>query len=715
MAPIEKDPVPAARSASSFQPVALENPVTITGACPVEGSEKRELFSESAKTVLVFPRGTVIRASTALVVGQRVLLFNNKTRKEVVCQVVKSSPVGSANRFVELQFMEPIPGFWDFLIPTAPSASSTAPTFRPPAKPTSEAPPLPDVTPGPPTRESVASASPAPPIPGFSFPQTGTAPAAPAIPSARVLPKPAFSTPALLRFSKEIEAHLAGAATSAQVPAETSTPNSSPASTMPSVEQLKLLTARLRAELSSLHSTSIPAAQPSPPAPSATRNAETPASRAAKTFPEMAQGEPKPVIKSGLDSNLAGRTPVPASLSAESVSGVRANSVESSDALVVRDLQHPQTDVSEERSLSESSVQPDRVTSAGSQTRLSLGLAAAALLVLGVGAGYFGQNHSTAPATSLKNPSSAVSPLPVVNSARVRRPATSFYPSKPSNSPNTSPVGNEKTPALENYPLAAPVINRAEGLHQAADDLPDFESNSASAGSDPLAVGGPVRHKGPAVPLPVGGELKPAQLLKSVHPAYPELARQKNISGNVQIDALIDASGNVAAMKAISGPLILQRAALDAVRLWKYSPALLDGAPTPTHLNVTVQFSALENSPPSHPPSAGSTPPSAGNSVRHDPNAPRPVGGELKPAQLLKSVHPAYPELARQKNISGNVQIDALIDASGNVAAVKALSGPLILQRAALDAVKLWKYSPALLDGYPTPTHLTVTVQFHGP
>jgi protein TonB len=58
------------------------------------------------------------------------------------------------------------------------------------------------------------------------------------------------------------------------------------------------------------------------------------------------------------------------------------------------------------------------------------------------------------------------------------------------------------------------------------------------------------------------------------------------------------------------------------------------------------------------------------------------------------------------------VQIDALVDTSGNVAEAKIISGPTILHHAALDAVKQWKYSPAQLNGQPTSMHLTVTVQF---
>jgi protein TonB len=88
------------------------------------------------------------------------------------------------------------------------------------------------------------------------------------------------------------------------------------------------------------------------------------------------------------------------------------------------------------------------------------------------------------------------------------------------------------------------------------------------------------------------------------------------------------------------------------------------------------------------------------------------VGGDVKPAQLIKSVPPLYPTLAKTQHISGSVKIDALIDASGNVSSMTVISGPAMLHQAALSAVKQWRYQPAELDGKPTSMHLTVMVQF---
>lgn len=101
-----------------------------------------------------------------------------------------------------------------------------------------------------------------------------------------------------------------------------------------------------------------------------------------------------------------------------------------------------------------------------------------------------------------------------------------------------------------------------------------------------------------------------------------------------------------------------------------------------------------------------------GTSRRAEPTAPAPVGGDVKPAKLVKSVPPIYPDMARNQHLSGSVQIDASIGADGNVGAMKVLSGPTLLHQAALTAVKQWKFQPAELDGKPTAMHLTVTVQF---
>ncbi len=65
--------------------------------------------------------------------------------------------------------------------------------------------------------------------------------------------------------------------------------------------------------------------------------------------------------------------------------------------------------------------------------------------------------------------------------------------------------------------------------------------------------------------------------------------------------------------------------------------------------------------------------------------------------------------------IEGSVQLMATISKKGDISAVKVLSGDPSLARAAIEAVKQWKYKPYLLDGVPVEIQTQVTVNFKLP
>ncbi len=90
-----------------------------------------------------------------------------------------------------------------------------------------------------------------------------------------------------------------------------------------------------------------------------------------------------------------------------------------------------------------------------------------------------------------------------------------------------------------------------------------------------------------------------------------------------------------------------------------------------------------------------------------------PKGGQLQQPKLLSSVAAVYPPLARAQGVQGDVTIDALIDANGKVSATNVLTGNPLLQKAAVDSLRLWKYQPAKLNGEPIPIHINVTIAFH--
>jgi protein TonB len=95
------------------------------------------------------------------------------------------------------------------------------------------------------------------------------------------------------------------------------------------------------------------------------------------------------------------------------------------------------------------------------------------------------------------------------------------------------------------------------------------------------------------------------------------------------------------------------------------------------------------------------------------PRAPVRVGGVIKQPTLLHRVEPVYPPLAVAAAIQGTVILEALVDEQGTVQDVKVLRSIGVLDRAAIDAVRQWRYSPVILNGRPERFILTVVLTFH--
>ena len=88
-------------------------------------------------------------------------------------------------------------------------------------------------------------------------------------------------------------------------------------------------------------------------------------------------------------------------------------------------------------------------------------------------------------------------------------------------------------------------------------------------------------------------------------------------------------------------------------------------------------------------------------------------GGNVQAANLIEQVNPIYPPLARQARIQGVVVMEAVISKEGSIESLRVVTGHPLLNQAALDAVKQWKYRPTLLNGEPVEVITTVTVTFN--
>jgi protein TonB len=715
----------AGDTAIKQQPVALEVPVTVNGARTVEGSDKREPFSETTKTVLVIGNGAVIRLSSSVAPGQLLFLTNEKTKKEVVCQVVKSKNYRSLSGYVELEFTESVVGFWGMRFPSdrlgaapetpalpqpaaltveapaandtssvvsakpvAPLSSTTSTSFDPgaPLKPASAAPiasviPVVPAAPVSASREFALNSAPANPVPPaptlFDSPRASEeqasileppkCPGAPAIINATDLPA---------AFEAKPVAPAAGHPPQALTVGE------------PETDALKLHTARLQKQLSSMLFSGAPAAPPAvsaqtshaPPAViqkdlavGAAKALELSRTHAPEPVPAKPVGPVKldpPPAKTALDKEelripawlepLARNAAAPTSTQelierekARHLAGqpeVEETAPETFPAIEEPNIAELPLQTFDDTFPSDEEETAEESESNGSGRGLLTGAIAVGVLLLAGGGWWYMRPQPGAANTG---------PAPTSN-------VQASVVSLPGESSPSQPKSN--TPLQTNLPaqtIPAPLTNTAAHPNSAPSPLsvvPAAASAPTAHNSQPLSnpANAGTGTTTPASAQPAAEQPKKPSLGK-VQLATPKITQSRHAQDGAEADAGIALNG--------------------------------DGQPGPSVEALTAGLVG------------GSKQPSA-------PAAPLPVGGDVKPARLIFSVPPSYPKLAKSQRVSGNVLIDALIDPAGHVTVMNVVSGPTLLHQAAMDALKQWKYQPASLDGKPVPMHLTVTIRF---
>lgn len=170
-------------------------------------------------------------------------------------------------------------------------------------------------------------------------------------------------------------------------------------------------------------------------------------------------------------------------------------------------------------------------------------------------------------------------PLPPVAPPSVRRPSSPVL-SNPSVAPTEAPSTIEPE-----RPAAAPQFN-----------VPVGTGSGLPAGfGDPTGVVTSVPPPPPAEPprpttVRVAQLPEPPRKIVDVRPVYPEIARNARVEGTVTLEAVLDTSGNVTQLHVVRSTPLLDRAALDAVRQWKYSPTMYGGRPVSVLMTITIRF-----------------------------------------------------------------------------------------------------------------------------
>lgn len=211
--------------------------------------------------------------------------------------------------------------------------------------------------------------------------------------------------------------------------------------------------------------------------------------------------------------------------------------------------------------------------------------------------------------------------------------------------------------------------------------------------------------KGPqTIPYEADGD-NPPKLIFRLEPRYPVPAEVARIEATVTMRIIINEEGQVWSAEVLEGHQLLNQAALDAVIRWQYAPTVIEGKVAPVITTVRVQFSPVkvmhdadEKSPPG---------------VAAPKREPVRTSGDYLENRVIRRVEPEYPPLARAHRISGVVLLQVVLNENGEVYEVKVVRGHPLLQQAAVDAVRQWKFKPTLMNGEPVPILGTIAVIFN--
>jgi TonB family protein len=134
---------------------------------------------------------------------------------------------------------------------------------------------------------------------------------------------------------------------------------------------------------------------------------------------------------------------------------------------------------------------------------------------------------------------------------------------------------------------AKPASARAEEAAQ----LPSPLAVGASSESGLSGLTAPSMRSQPSlVTVNISQGVSQGLLIKRIQPRYPQNALAMHLQGAVQLEATIDKEGKIANMKVLKGDAVLARAAMEAVRQWRYKPYYLDGVPVDIETQITVNF-----------------------------------------------------------------------------------------------------------------------------
>jgi TonB family protein len=181
-------------------------------------------------------------------------------------------------------------------------------------------------------------------------------------------------------------------------------------------------------------------------------------------------------------------------------------------------------------------------------------------------------------------------------------------------------------------------------------------------------------------------------------PLYSDDARSAGVEGKVVLEVTVGMDGKARKLQVLRGlGFGLDQNALVAVRDWHFVPGKRNGRPVEFQVSIDVEFS-LKNA-------------ELNESIAND-MATR-IGPGVIPPQVVYRSDPVYPVNAQSAIPGRAVVFDAIIPEDGIPRVIRVIrSLGWQFDESAINALKQWRFSPAMKNGNPVKVRMNVSVEF---
>jgi TonB family protein len=195
-----------------------------------------------------------------------------------------------------------------------------------------------------------------------------------------------------------------------------------------------------------------------------------------------------------------------------------------------------------------------------------------------------------------------------------------------------------------------------------------------------------------------------SKILRYVEPEYPADKSMTKTDMTVYLKAEVDQEGRVKDIHSLWSDLSFGEAAASAVRQWVFEPVFVDGKPVESTRAIEIVFQGKRKK-------------VAAKAWLYPDEfraykMPKDLMAE-HPSKLLHEVKPIYPEMARVKNIKGDIAMEVLISESGDVEAILLWKTLPFLDEAAVEAISQCVFEPLIIDNTPRKFINSFYIRFH--